>query len=37
MVTYGLYWENGKQNGNYYLGLRAWALEFEVEGLGVRV
>ena len=23
-VTLGLYRDNGKENGNYYLGLRAW-------------
>ena len=22
-VILGLYWDNGKENGNYYLGLRA--------------
>ena len=24
LVLLGLYWENGKENGNYYLGFRVW-------------
>ena len=26
----GFYWDNGKENGNYYLGFRAWGLGFRV-------
>ena len=45
-VIVGLYWGNGKENGNYYLGLRGLrglrglgfrGVEFGVYGLGVRV
>ena len=25
-VTLGFYWDNGKDNGNYHLGLRAYAV-----------
>ena len=31
-VTLGLYWDNGKQNGNYYIRF----LGFRVLGLGFR-
>ena len=30
----GLYRDNGKENGNYYLGFRVWGLGFRVQGLG---
>ena len=32
-LTLGLYRDNGKENGNYYLGFRG----FRVQGLGFRV
>ena len=36
----GLYWDDGKENGNYYLGFRGqgfrfWGLGFSVEALGL--
>ena len=37
----GFYWDNGKENGNYYLGLRVWGFRvrvyvgFGVSGLGL--
>ena len=30
----GFYRDNGKENGNYYLGFRVWVLEFMAWGLG---
>ena len=33
----GLYRDNGKENGNYYLGFRVWGFECRVQGLGFRV
>ena len=26
IVILGLYWDNGKENGNYYLGFRVWGI-----------
>ena len=26
-VILGLYWDNGKENGNYYLGCRVWGVD----------
>ena len=40
-VILGLYWDNGKENGNYYTGLyRAWATrprDFGLRDLGFRL
>ena len=33
----GLYWDNGKANGNYYLGFSVLYLGIRVCGLGIRV
>ena len=39
-VIWGLYWDNGKENGSYYLGFRACAKvlrrfkRFRAQGLG---
>ena len=34
----GEYWDNGKENGNYYLGFRVWGLGLRVWGVaGFRV
>ena len=30
MVIQGIYWDNGKENGNYYLGFRVLDLGFRV-------
>ena len=36
MDTPMVYRDNGKENGNYYLGFRVWCLGFRVQGLGAR-
>ena len=35
-VLLGVYWDNGKDNGNYYNGLY-WGLGFRVQGLRIEV
>ena len=33
----GLYRDNGRENGNYYLGVRVWDLGLELVGFGFRI
>ena len=35
-IIFGLYRDNGKENGHYYLGFRVQGLGFRVQGLGFR-
>ena len=37
LVLQGLYWDNGKENGNYYLGFGVWGFRVSgFQGFGVQ-